>query len=100
MKRKSKRFVKKTTIEPFYDLFGDVIVTLFDIYMWVSVITHGRFLGNMRRYNHYVKNWNVAYKVANAKKVGFFEQIENEYFNEYHSTVWMPPQISDYLKAT
>ena len=97
MKTKSKKIVKKTTIEPIYDLFGEVIVTLFDIYIWVSVITKGKFLGNMRRYDHYVKNWNVAYKVAYAKKAGGFEQIEREYFSEYHSITWRPHHLADYL---
>lgn len=99
MKTKSKKVAKKTTIEPIYDLFGEVIVTLFDIYIWVSVITRGRFLGNLNRYNHYVKNWNVASKVANYKKQGLFTQIEREYFKEYHAKAWLPPQLSDYLNA-
>lgn len=99
MKRKSKEFIKKTTIEPIYDLFGEVIVTIFDIYIWVSVITRGRFLGNLARYNHYVQNWNVAYKVANYKKQGLFTQIEREYFTEYHAKAWQPPALSDYLNA-
>lgn len=91
----SKNRCKKTTLNPTFDLFGDVIVTLFDIYMWVAVITKGRFLGNLNRYNHYVEFWDVAYKVKMSKINGFFEQVRREYYLYWHNRDWKP----DFIKG-
>lgn len=86
---------KKTTNDPNFDLFGEVIVTLFDVYIWVAVITKGRFLGNLKRYNHYVENWNVANKVQRAKINGVFAHIVQEYYLYWHQREWQP----DFLEA-
>jgi hypothetical protein len=93
MKTKSKKIVKKTTIDPIFDLFGDVIVTYFDVYMWVAVITHGRFLGNANRYHYYVENWNVAYKVKQYKQRGLFKTIESDFIANFEGISWLPPHL-------
>lgn len=95
MKRKSIKKAKITSIDPIFDLFGDVIVTHFDLYIWVAVITKGRFLGNLKRYNQYIDTWNVAYKVKRSKLNGSFKNVVSEYYLDWHEREWRP----DHLKA-
>ena len=96
MKTKSKKIVKKTTLDPVFDLFGEVVVTLYDLYMWVCVVTRGRFLGRLRRYEWYVQNWNVADKVKRYKLNNQFSEIEAEYIEKYHGQVWQPDCLAGF----
>ena len=95
MKRKSKQFIKKTTNNPIYDLFGEIIVTLHDVYVWVCVATRGRFLGRQKRYDYYVKTWDVVYKVRNYKKLGLFDDFLLEFIEKYDGQAWQPLQLVD-----
>jgi hypothetical protein len=74
MKRKS---IKKR----YLDLFGQVVITEFDLYVWVCVITRTRFLG--KRYAWYVKNYNVAAKVESAKLNNQWSRIVDEFHEKY-----------------
>lgn len=54
------------------DLFGDVIVTLDDLHLWVSAVAPG-FASSAIRLDYYIRHWNVADKVRRAKLGGYFE---------------------------
>ena len=52
-----------------YDLFGEVVVTQDDLFIWVTV-TAPRWIYSQRAYNNYVRDWNVADKVRHSKRIG------------------------------
>lgn len=59
------------------DLFGDVIVTLDDLQLWVAAVAPG-FASSASRLDYYIRVWNVADKVRRAKCEGYFDStIEN-----------------------
>jgi hypothetical protein len=59
------------------DLFGDVQVTLDDLYTWVSAISPA-WASSERSLSYYIRHWDVAGKVRRAKLAGTFEAtIEN-----------------------
>lgn len=72
---------QKNHISHNLDLFGEVIITHHDIFMWVCVITYARFLG--RHYDWYVQNYAVVSKIENCKRAGQWLQIVQEYHEKY-----------------
>lgn len=60
------------------DLFGDVIVTIKDIDLWLDVIANMRGVAQSRR-EHYAKFSDVANKIKLSKLNGSFEKLINEY---------------------
>ena len=59
------------------DLFGEIVVTVDDLHLWVSAVAPG-FAGSDARRAHYIRVWNVADKVRRAKLDGYFDStIEN-----------------------
>ena len=67
-----------------YDLFGEIPVTDDDIYAWVAAVAP-RWLYPERSYLGYVKNWNVADKVREAKRLGIFEQVTSQRREPWHA---------------
>lgn len=59
------------------DLFGDVIITHEDLEAWVTAVAPA-FAVNDRSIKRYIRFWDVAHKVRQAKLGGYFEStIEN-----------------------
>ena len=69
--------------QPPLDLFGDVVVTVDDLYDWVSVIAP-RWLYNERAYKNYIRSYNVAAKVRAAKLSGQWHEIEQKLIDNIH----------------
>lgn len=55
------------------DLFGDVVVTLDDVELWLDAVP--QIPRNSPRRNYYVKNWDVSNKIKAAKLAGIFDSI-------------------------
>lgn len=66
MKTKSNKMRGKAQTKPYLDLFGEVIVTHDEVFLWVDVTTKGKFSG--LRLNWYVKNYNVIDKIKTIKQ--------------------------------
>lgn len=61
------------------DLFGEVVVTEHDLFLWVSAVSP-RWLTPERSYRNYLRMYNVAEKVRYAKLAGTFDaRVENVY---------------------
>ncbi len=56
------------------DLFGDVIVTLDDVNLWLDTVPHLSGYSNSRR-NYYATNNDVANKIKLSKYNGSFEKL-------------------------
>ncbi|HDR9360452.1 TPA: hypothetical protein QDB44_006421 [Burkholderia vietnamiensis] len=54
------------------DLFGEVVVTLDDVKLWVAALAPA-YMSNERAFERYVRLWDVAGKVRAAKLAGTFE---------------------------
>lgn len=81
--------MKRKSIKKLYlDLFGQVVITKFDVYIWVCVTTRTRFLG--KRFDWYVKNYNVVAKVESAKRTNQWPDIVDEYYDKYDAIHKMP----------
>jgi hypothetical protein len=64
-----------------YDLFGDVIVTLDDVELWLDKVP--RHLSNSpNARSRYAKNYDIASKIKQAKINGSFYQLSGD-FNDY-----------------
>lgn len=59
--------------QPPHDLFGEVAVTETDLYDWVAAVSPIHL--TERLFDHYVRNYNVAGKVAWAKVERRFDAI-------------------------
>lgn len=76
MKRKSNKYSSKVPLNPAVDLFGQVQVTDEDVEQWVAVVAP-RWYGT-RRMEFYIREWNIASKVAYAKLNGTFDQVKKQ----------------------
>lgn len=65
MKRYSKKNPNNFPVPSIYDLFGDIPVTQNEIIAWCESVVH--LSPTSPRFNYYVKNWDVAYKIRQAK---------------------------------
>lgn len=61
------------------DLFGDVVVTLDDVELWLDAVP--QIPRNSPRRNYYAKNWDVANKIKLAKRDGSFEKFINDHIS-------------------
>lgn len=68
------------------DLFGEVIVTQADIRLWLETVP--RINPDGPRAAHYVKWWDVAHKIKQAKLQGRFEACTAEKMMQPHSAQW------------
>ena len=66
MKTKSNKMCGNEQKKPYLDLFGEVIITHDEVFLWVDVTTKGKFLG--LRFDWYVKNYNVIDKIKTIKQ--------------------------------
>ena len=57
------------------DLFGEVPVTVDDLYLWCAVVAPRIAARNL---DYYVKYWDVAGKIRAAKRNGRFDELEAE----------------------
>lgn len=69
--------------QPPHDLFGEVAVTETDLYDWVAAVSPIHL--SDRAFDHYVRNYNVAGKVARAKVERQFEAITARRRPPYHA---------------
>lgn len=58
-----------------YDLFGEVPVTVDDLYLWCAVVAPRIATRNL---DYYIKYWNVAGKIRASKIDGRFHTLEAE----------------------
>jgi hypothetical protein len=65
------------------DLFGEVIVTMDDLYNWVAAVSPVHL--SERGFDLYVHRWNVAGKVRAAKLAGHFDTIIAQRRSPYHA---------------
>lgn len=63
------------------DLFGDVIVTVNDVNLWLDIVPNLRGASNSRR-NYYAKYNDVASKIKLSKLDGSFEKLITQYQSE------------------
>lgn len=56
------------------DLFGEIIITQTDLFLWVQAVSP-RNLYNERTYNNYLRSYDIAGKVRTAKQYGTFDRI-------------------------
>ena len=63
-----------------YDLFGDVVITLDDVEMWLDAVP--KLPRDSPRRNYYAKNWDVANKIKSFKLAGRFEEIINKHLSD------------------
>ena len=68
------------------DLFGEVIVTQSDIRLWL--LTVPRMDPDGPRAAHYIRGYDVAGKIAQAKLRGHFEQLTTTQMLDVHSAAW------------
>ncbi len=73
IKRYSNKRRKKIPPNPALDLFGEVPVTLEDIYAWCEAVP--KIPRDSWRLSWYVRCWNVPDKIRQAKMQGEFERI-------------------------
>lgn len=66
-----------------YDLFGEVIVTMDDLYNWVAAVSPVHL--SERSFDLYVERWDVAGKVRRAKLAGHFDTIIAQRRPPYHA---------------
>lgn len=66
--------LKYTTLNPAFDLFGEVPVLESEIVDWVEAVAP-RWLSPERSFNGYVRGYDVAGKIRAAKLAGVYEQI-------------------------
>ena len=89
--KKSLLYSNKITInypscnlrQPPVDLFGDVVVTHEDVFLWVAAVAP-RWLSPQRSFNNYVRGYNVAGKVRAAKLNGTFHDTINDIYIPWH----------------
>jgi hypothetical protein len=80
MTKKSKGSKRSTPFCPHIDLFGEIPVSMFECFLWVHVITQGRFTSSDRSFYYYLEHWNVPDKVRSAKRTGYFPLVESAYY--------------------
>lgn len=73
MKTKSKKKSSRSTRNPAVDLFDQVPVSEKELELWVAVVAP-RWHGS-RRMQFYIRDWDIAGKVACAKRNGTFDQV-------------------------
>ncbi len=73
--------------QPAVDLFGEVAITDSDIWDWVAAVSPIHL--DDRGFDLYVKNFDVAGKVARAKLQGRFEAITAHKPRPYHARLDM-----------
>lgn len=66
-----------------YDLFGEVIVTMDDLYDWVAAVSPVHL--SERGFDLYVQRYDVAGKVRRAKLDGRFDSIIAQRPPPYHA---------------
>jgi hypothetical protein len=71
--------------QPARDLFGDVVVTDADVFLWVSTVAP-RWIHSERAFSNYVRGYSVADKVRAAKLSGHWQSVVNrhEYLAPWH----------------
>ena len=67
-----------------YDLFGEIPVTEDDVYLWVRAVSP-RWLSPEKSYRNYVRTYDVAGKIRQAKLVGTFDTIVAHPVPQYHA---------------
>jgi hypothetical protein len=81
------RPVKKSYLfyQPALDLFGDVVITNADVFLWVSTVAP-RWTYSERAFSNYVRGYSVADKVRAAKLSGHWQSVVNrhEYLAPWH----------------
>lgn len=65
------------------DLFGDVVITDYDLYLWVAAVSP-RWLTPERSYRNYLRTYDVAGKVRFAKLRGTFDDTVNDVYRPWH----------------
>ena len=68
------------------DLFGEVVITQQDISLWLLHVP--RIHPDSPRAVHYVRSWDVAGKVREAKLAGRFESLTTPRLLEPESLEW------------
>lgn len=75
MKKKSRRRRRKaayrTDINPAFDLFGEIPVTIPETHAWVAIVAPRWF--RTRRMQFYIDNWAVVDKVRAWKQRGLWD---------------------------
>ena len=69
--------------QPAFDLFGDVVVTEEDLFLWVAAVAP-RWLSPLRSYKNYLRGYNVAEKVRNAKINGTWQPTIDNIYTPWH----------------
>jgi len=60
-----------------YDLFGDIIVTVKDVNLWLDLVPRLKGASNTRR-NYYAEYGDIANKIKEYKKRGLFDNLINQ----------------------
>jgi hypothetical protein len=60
--------------QPAIDLFGGVVITDDDVFLWVATVAP-RWIYTERSYNNYVRGWCVMDKIRETKINGGFDAI-------------------------
>jgi len=70
------------------DLFGEVIITIEDVELWLDAVPH-IFRDQTRQREYYAQNWNVTNKIKLSKLDGSFEKLitERTLDRRQHATV-------------
>ncbi|MFZ6732227.1 hypothetical protein ACO0LG_09925 [Undibacterium sp. Ji42W] len=66
------------------DLFGEVVVTENDLFLWVSAVSP-RWLTPERSYRNYLRTYNVVGKVQAAKLRGTFDETVEDVYRPWHA---------------
>ena len=69
-----KHYLSCDLVQPALDLFGDVVITDDDIFLWVSVVAP-RWLYSERAFMNYVRGWSVSDKIRTAKIDRSFDKM-------------------------
>lgn len=76
------------------DLFGEVPVTVPDLYLWCEVVVPHI---SAARLNYYIKHWDVAGKIRMSKLAGEFDALEEQLSDRLNRTtphVAVPQRLS------
>ncbi len=65
------------------DLFGEVVVTLDDVELWLDAVP--QIPRDSPRRNYYAKHWDVANKIKCAKRDGSFTKLINRHLDNLAS---------------
>ncbi|MFZ6639199.1 hypothetical protein ACO0LL_05615 [Undibacterium sp. TC4M20W] len=65
------------------DLFGEVVITEHDLFLWVSAVSP-RWLTPERSYRNYLRMYNVEEKVRCSKLRGEFDRRVQDVYRPWH----------------